>query len=118
MSYLLCPIKPNFPNLKMFCMNVRIQSVHFSADGHLVEKVEKKIAKLSAYSKRIVDVNVFLKLDNIAHHIKDKVVEIRVHVPRGDLFVKTCSKTFEQSFEHAYHSLVTQLKRKKEKQLP
>jgi putative sigma-54 modulation protein len=99
-------------------MNVRIQTVHFNADGSLLDRVEKKVAKLTSYSNRIVDVNVFLKLDNLAHHIKDKVVEIRVHVPRGDLFVKTCSKTFEQSFERAYHSLVTQLTRKKEKQMP
>ena len=99
-------------------MNVRIQTVHFNADGSLLDRVEKKVAKLTSYSNRIVDVNVFLKLDNLAHHIKDKVVEIRVHVPRGDLFVKTCSKTFEQSFERAYHSLVTQLKRKKERQMP
>lgn len=99
-------------------MNVKIQSVHFNADGSLLERVQKKIEKLPSYSRRIVDVNVFLKLDNLAHHIKDKVVEIRVHVPRGDLFVKACSKTFESSFERAYHSLLTQLKRKKERQLP
>ena len=99
-------------------MNVKIQAVHFNPNGSLLERVEKKVAKLPGYSKRIVDVNVFLKLDNLAHHIKDKVVEIRVHIPRGDLFVKTCSKTFEQSFERAYHALVNQLKRKKEKQLP
>ncbi|MBM3923064.1 MAG: HPF/RaiA family ribosome-associated protein [Sphingomonadales bacterium] len=99
-------------------MNVKIQAVHFDADGSLLDRVQRKIEKLPSYSKRIVDVNVFLKLDNLAHHIKDKVVEIRVHVPRGDLFVKTCSKTFEASFERAYHSLVTQLKRKKDRQLP
>jgi putative sigma-54 modulation protein len=99
-------------------MNVKIQSVHFNADGSLLERVQKKIEKLPSYSKRIVDVNVFLRLDNLAHHIKDKVVEIRVHVPRGDLFVKACSKTFESSFERAYNSLLTQLKRKKERQLP
>jgi putative sigma-54 modulation protein len=99
-------------------MNVKIQSVHFNADGSLLDRVQKKIEKLPSYSKRIVDVNVFLKLDNLAHHIKDKVVEIRVHIPRGDMFVKACSKTFESSFERAYHSLLTQLKRKKERQLP
>jgi len=99
-------------------MNVKIQAVHFDADGLLLDRVQRKIEKLPYYSRRIVDVSVFLKLDNLAHHIKDKVVEIRVHVPRGDLFVKTCSKTFEASFERAYHALVMQLKRKKDRQLP
>ena len=99
-------------------MNVRIHAVHFNAAASLLDRVQQKIDKLPGYSRSIVDVNVFLKLDNLAHHIKDKVVEIRVHVPRGDLFVKSCSKSFEQSFEKAYHSLLTQIKKRKEKQQP
>ena len=98
-------------------MNVNIQTVHFDADVKLVELVQKKIEKLPIFIERIVDVNVFLKLDNRTHNIKDKSVEIRVHVPRFDFFVKTTSKSFETAFEEAYDSLVNQIKRKKEKQL-
>jgi putative sigma-54 modulation protein len=58
---------------------------------------------------------VFLKLDNIAHAIKDKIAEIRVHVPKADFFVKSTSKSFEASFDEAFDSLVTQIKRKKQK---
>jgi putative sigma-54 modulation protein len=54
-------------------------------------------------------------LDNPAHAIKDKVVEIRVHVPHFDFFVKTTSKSFENSFEDAFSSLVNQMKRKKDR---
>lgn len=97
-------------------MNVSIQTVRFDADGKLIDQIQKKIDKLSTFSDRIIDVNVFLKLDNLAHTIKDKVVEIRVHVPRYDFFVKTTSKSFEASFEEAFDSLVNQIKRKKEKQ--
>lgn len=97
-------------------MNVSIQTVRFDADGKLIEQIQKKIQKLSTFSDRIIDVNVFLKLDNLAHTIKDKVVEIRVHIPRYDFFVKTSSKSFESSFEEAFDSLVNQIKRKKEKQ--
>ena len=97
-------------------MNVSIQTVRFDADGKLIDQIQKKIEKLSTFSDRIIDVNVFLKLDNLAHTIKDKVVEIRVHVPRYDFFVKTTSKSFEASFEEAFDSLVNQIKRKKEKQ--
>ena len=61
-------------------------------------------------------VDVFLKLDNVVHNIKDKVAEIKVHVPRQQLFVKQSSKSFEQSFDEAMESLITQLKQKKEKQ--
>ena len=97
-------------------MNVSIQPVRFDADGKLIDQIQKKIEKLSTFSDKIIDVNVFLKLDNLAHTIKDKIVEIRVHVPRYDFFVKTSSKSFEVSFEEAFDSLVNQIKRKKEKQ--
>ncbi len=96
-------------------MNVKIQSVHFDADTQLIELVRTKVDKLDHFEKRITDVLVFLKLDNPSHAIKDKVVEIRVHVPHYDYFVKTISKSFEVSFEDAFTSLVSQMKRKKEK---
>ena len=72
--------------------------------------------KLANFHDRIVKVEVFLKLDNVVHNIKDKVAEIKVHVPRQQLFVKQSSKSFEQSFDEALDSLINQLKRKKEKQ--
>ncbi|MCR6720924.1 MAG: HPF/RaiA family ribosome-associated protein [Chitinophagaceae bacterium] len=63
-----------------------------------------------------MSVNVFLKLDNVVHTIKDKIAEIRIHVPRQEFFVKATSKSFEASFDDAFDSIVNQLKRKKEKQ--
>jgi putative sigma-54 modulation protein len=96
-------------------MNVRIQSIHFSADSKLIDHVTRKLEKLTQFSDRIMDVDVILKIENLAHVVKDKVVEIKVHIPRCDFFAKTSSKTFEESFEDAYDSLVSQLKRKKDK---
>ncbi|MCU0321226.1 MAG: ribosome-associated translation inhibitor RaiA [Chitinophagaceae bacterium] len=96
-------------------MNVNIQTVHFDADQKLVEFVNKKVEKLKTYHDRIVKVDVFLKLDNVVHTIKDKVVEIKVHIPKHDLFVKTSSKSFEESFENALDAITNQIKRKKEK---
>ncbi len=97
-------------------MMVHIQSLHFDADNKLVEYVNKKIEKLKQFHDRIIKVDVFLILDNVVHNIKDKIAEIRVHVPKGDLFVKSSSKSFEASFDEALESLINQLKRKKEKQ--
>jgi ribosome hibernation promoting factor len=96
-------------------MNVNIQSLHFDADSKLVTYVEKKITKLNQFHDRITKVDVFLKLDNVVHTIKDKVAEIRVHVPRHDFFVKHSSKSFEESFDLALDSVITQMKRKKDK---
>jgi putative sigma-54 modulation protein len=97
-------------------MIVHVQAIHFDADRKLLEHVNKKIQKLQQFHDRIIKVDVFLILDNVAHTIKDKTVEIRVHVPRADFFVKATSKLFEASFDEALEALVQQIKRKKEKQ--
>jgi putative sigma-54 modulation protein len=97
-------------------MNVHIQAVHFDADSKLVDTINQKIAKLNQFHDRIIKVDVFLKLDNIVHNIKDKIAEIRVHVPKADFFVKASSKSFEASFDEALEAVINQIKRKKEKQ--
>ncbi|MFM2338295.1 MAG: hypothetical protein RL115_1488 [Bacteroidota bacterium] len=96
-------------------MNVNIQAVHFTADKKLVDFVKEKLQKLNTFSDRIIQVNVFLKLDNVVHTIKDKVAEIRVHVPGQNFFVKSTSKSFETSFDDAIMSMIAQIKRNKEK---
>jgi putative sigma-54 modulation protein len=96
-------------------MNVNIQTVHFDADTKLVTYVERKLSKLYQFHDRITKVDVYLKLDNVVHNIKDKVAEIKVHVPRYNFFVKSSSKSFEESFDVALDSVITQIKRKKEK---
>jgi putative sigma-54 modulation protein len=98
-------------------MNVQIQTHHFDADRKLLDYVERKVEKLATFHDRIIKVDVYLKLDNVVHTIKDKVAEIRVHIPRADFFVKSTSKSFEASFDDAFESLVAQIKRKKTKQL-
>lgn len=97
-------------------MNVNIQTVHFDADGKLVSYIEKKITKLSQFHDRITKVDVYLKLDNVVHNIKDKIAEIRILIPRHEFFVKQSSKSFEESFDSALESVITQIKRHKEKQ--
>jgi len=97
-------------------MNVNIQTVRFDADAKLIEYVNRKIQKLTTFHDRITTVDVFLKLDNVVHQIKDKIVEISVLVPRHQFFVKASSKSFTESFDYALESLVSQVKRKKQKQ--
>lgn len=96
-------------------MNVQIQTVHFDADAKLIDHVNKKIEKLRTFHDHIIGVEVYLKLDNLAHQIKDKVAEIKVYVPKHSYFVKHSTKTFEESFDRALDSMANQLKRQKEK---
>ena len=97
-------------------MTVNIQTVHFDADSKLISYIEKKISKLSQYHDSITKADVYLKLDNIVHNIKDKVVEIKLIVPRHEFFVKHSSKSFEESFDEALDALIFLIKKKKEKQ--
>lgn len=96
-------------------MNVQIQSVHFDADSKLLEHVNGKLAKLNTFHDKIIGVEVYLVLDNLSHQIKDKIAEIKVYVPRHSFFVKHQSKTFEESFNLAFDSMVTCIKRQKER---
>lgn len=98
-------------------MTVNVHTVHFDADAKLMDHVEKKVSKLSQHHDRIMRVDVFLKLDNVVHQIKDKIAEIRVTIPRHELFVKQSTKSFEESFDLALDSILVQIKKVKEKQL-
>ena len=96
-------------------MNINIHTVHFDADSKLLEHIETKGAKINQFYDKIIKVDVYLKLDNVVHVIKDKIAEIKVHIPGHDLFVKQSSKSFEESFDAALESVINQIKRKKEK---
>lgn len=98
-------------------MNVQIQTVHFDADKKLLDHVSKKLEKLNTFHDNIIGVEVYLKLDNIVHNIKDKIAEIKVYVPKHSFFVKHQSKGFEESFDSAFNSMVNRIKRQKEKMM-
>lgn len=97
-------------------MTVNIHALHFDADGKLLDHVNKKISKLSSHHDKILTVDVYLKLDNVMHQIKDKIAEIRVTIPKRELFVKQSTKSFEESFDMAMDAVLVQIKRVKEKQ--
>ncbi|AMC10535.1 hypothetical protein Lupro_04450 [Lutibacter profundi] len=95
-------------------MKVRVQSVNFNADVNLIEFVEKKLNSLEKYYDRIVDAEVFLKVQQTSDK-KNKLVDIKLGIPGNDLVVKKQSKTFEEGVMLATDSLKRQLTKKKEK---
>ncbi|HVB03885.1 MAG TPA: HPF/RaiA family ribosome-associated protein [Chitinophagaceae bacterium] len=96
-------------------MHVQIKTTRFNADSKLLYHVRRQVNKLPDLEERITSIDIYLKLDNIAHQIKDKEAGIRVHVPHHEFFAHHQSKSFEQSFDLAFDSLVSQIKRQKEK---
>src|ERR1700755_2764473 len=98
-------------------MNVQIQTVHFDADSKLLAHVNAKIEKLKTFHDKIIGADVYLKLDNNPTQERNKGAEIKISVPGHSYFVKHQSKNFEESFNLAFDSLVSQVKRQKQKQL-
>lgn len=98
-------------------MNVQIQTVHFDADEKLLEHVQKRLDKLKTFHDKITGVEVYLRLENLSQKVRDKVAEIKVSIPKHSLFAKHESKVFEESFDEAFDSLVSQIKRQKEKMI-
>lgn len=98
-------------------MTVKIQSIHFDADKKLLNFIENKVGKLNTYSNKIIDSEVFLRLDKSSSH-ENKIAEIKLLVPGNDLFAKRQCKSFEEATDLAVEALRRQLKKKKEKALP
>lgn len=95
-------------------MNVVIHPVHFDASTKLLDFVNKKLAKLETFFDRIIEAEIFLKMGT-KQNIKDKTVEVKIHVPGKTLYVSKTSKTFEESADMAVHTLAEQLKKQKGK---
>ena len=98
-------------------MNVQIRTVHFDADQTLIDHVQKKLDKLKNFHDNITGVEVYLRLDALNQKVKDKIAEIKVFIPKHSLFAKHESKIFEESFDQAFESLLTQLKKQKQKMI-
>lgn len=95
-------------------MKVNVQSVNFNVDKSLVDFVEKKINALEKYYDKIVDSEVYLKVQQTSEK-ENKYVDIKLNIPGNDLIVKKQSKTFEEGVVLATDSLKRQLRKKKEK---
>jgi len=95
-------------------MNIKIQSIKFDADKKLTDFIEKKVNKIERYFDNIVDVEVFLRLQN-SQELDNKIAEIRIKVPGSDLFAQRQSKTFEEAVDDCVDALKIQIQKHKDK---
>ena len=95
-------------------MKVYTESVHFKADQKLIDYIELKLGKMDQFFDRIIDAKTILKLEN-SGQVRDKVVEIILHIPGQTLVVKETNKTFEASVDSAVDTLKRQLIKYKQK---
>ncbi|MGB3588131.1 MAG: HPF/RaiA family ribosome-associated protein [Tunicatimonas sp.] len=96
-------------------MKLQMHAVHFDADAKLIDFIQRKVDKLEAIYERVVDGEVFLKLEN-GEAVDNKVVEIKLNIPGNQLFVKEQNESFEAAADQAVEVMRRQLKKHKEKQ--
>jgi len=95
-------------------MKINTTSIHFDADQKLIDYIQRKTSKLDQFFDRIIDAHIYLKLEN-SGQVRDKIVEMKLHVP-GDILIATeVSKTFEASTDAAIDNMKRQLNRYKER---
>jgi putative sigma-54 modulation protein len=95
-------------------MNIQIHSVRFDADKKLIDFVNQKLGKLTQYGEDIVNVEVFLRLDNDSTR-ENKISEIKLDISGGPLFARRQSKTFEEATDGAVDALKKQITKHKQK---
>jgi len=87
-------------------MKIITQSVRFTADQKLLAYIEQKLASLEQYFDKIIQADVFLKLENTGK-IKEKTVEVRLKVPGETIYISDK----KQKFEAAIDAVIEKLKR-------
>ncbi|MFN5550769.1 MAG: ribosome hibernation-promoting factor, HPF/YfiA family [Bacteroidota bacterium] len=95
-------------------MRLQVHSIHFDADRKLVDFIQRKVDKLETFYDRVVDGDVFLRLNNTG--VENKTVEIKVKVPGSQLFAKEQARSFEAATDLATEALRNQIKKYKERQ--
>ena len=97
-------------------MKLQMHSIHFDADQKLVNFIQKKTDKLETFYDRIIDGEVFMRLDK--GEAKDnKIIEIKVNIPGTQLFAKEQSNSFEAAADEAVEALRRQLRKHKTKMM-
>ena len=94
-------------------MKVQVHSIHFDADRKLINFIQRKLDKLDIFYDRLVDGEVFLRLNN--EGIENKTVEIKLRVPGSLLFAVEKARSFEAETVMAADALKIQLKKFKTK---
>ena len=95
-------------------MKLQMHSIHFDADHKLLDFIQKKIDKLETYYDRVIDGEVFLRVENDDNR-ENKIVEIKLNSPGNQFFVKEHARSFEAGIDEAVEGLRRQLKKHKEK---
>lgn len=95
-------------------MKLQMHSIRFDADQSLITFIQKKADKLDKFFDRIIDGEVYMRLDK-DNNMENKIIEIKLNIPKNQLFVKERAKTFEEASDMAIEALKRQIIKHKDK---
>jgi putative sigma-54 modulation protein len=95
-------------------MKLQMHSIRFDADQKLIDFIQKKADKLDRFFDRIIDGEVFMRLDK-DNNMENKIIEIKLNIPKNQLFAKERAKTFEEASDQAVEALRKQIVKHKDK---
>jgi len=95
-------------------MKVNAQSVNFNADKELILFVQTRLNKLENFYDKVISSDVYLKVQKTSGK-ENKIVEIKLNVPKNNYIVKKQCKSFEEAIDSACNSLERKLIKIKEK---
>lgn len=95
-------------------MDIKVNSVNFTADQKLIAFVNEKVNKLQLFFDNIIVGEVFLKVDKDQEK-ENKLAEIKILLPGKELFAKKQCKTFEEATDLAVEALRRQVRKHKGK---
>jgi putative sigma-54 modulation protein len=95
-------------------MKVNVQSVNFNANQELIDFIQNRLDKLEHFYDKVIYADVFLKVQKTSEK-ENKITEILLSIPGGDVIVKKKSKKFEECVDESISALQRQLQKRKEK---
>ena len=95
-------------------MKLQMHSIRFDADHKLLSFIQKKADKLDRFFDRIIDGEVFMRLDK-DDNMENKIIEIKLNIPKNQLFARERARTFEAASDLAIDALRKQIVKHKDK---
>ena len=95
-------------------MQVMIQSAPLTVDNIIISKATEKLLKLEKIYERIERCSVILKKEK-SDKKKNYIVEVRLAVPKGDLFAAEGAESYGRALHYVVADLKKQLVKHKHK---
>lgn len=95
-------------------MKINAQSVNFNADKSLMDFLEQRLDKLETFYDKVISFDIYLKVENTSVKA-NKIVEIKVNIPKDKYVVKKQCKSFEEAIDSVCSCLERKLIKRKQK---